>query len=129
MRSIIIAKCEHIYRDPSHTYVVFSCNLKELPKFVAIWGRCKIPIYGTRISDTTIEISDWHNTWIFEELSVEKWYRINMAPFNLDEVSKNFINSDLYKEETILLWQELGSLENPTIEQIDLYIEELNKRI
>jgi len=104
MRSVIIAKCEHIYEDQSHVYVVFDCSLKELPKFVAIWVHCKIPIYGTRISDTIIEISDWHNTVISKYLNVEKWYRIDIAPFNQDEVSKNFIDSDLYKEETILLW-------------------------
>lgn len=79
---------------------------------------------GTLLNNGIIELSTnnivehgrYYKIFVNIEISIkEGWEKVGQP-----------IND--YKEETVLLWQELGSLEDPPIEAIDLYISELNKR-
>lgn len=123
-RSIIIAKCIGTIENSTKTLLIFDKPLKDLcSKFVYIKN-----YFGTLLPSDIIEISS-HTT-----IEVNKYYKITVyndhkksgdCDWEWDIINQSM---DEHKEETVLLWQELGSLIDPPIETIDLYIDELNKR-
>ena len=123
-RSVIIAKCIGIVKVNGKSFAVFDKPLTSLcSKFICICNKTSMCL-GTLLNNGIIELGTnnivEHNRYykIFVDIEIsikEGWEKVGQP-----------IND--YKEETVLLWQELGSLEDPPIEAIDLYINELNKR-
>lgn len=123
-RSVIITKCIGIVKVNGKSFAVFDKPLTSLcSKFICVCNKTSMCL-GTLLNNGIIELSAnnivEHNRYykIFVDIEIsikEGWQKVGQP-----------IND--YKEETVLLWQELGSLEDPPIEAIDLYISELNKR-
>ena len=92
-RSAIITKCIGIVEISNKSFAIFDKPLTSLcSKFICVCNKTSMCL-GTLLN---ISIK-------------EGWEKVGQP-----------IND--YKEETVLLWQELGSLKDPPIEAIDLYI-------
>ena len=121
-RSVIIAKCIGLSQVDYKVSMVFDKPLHELcSKFVLVTDNLNA-IVGTLTKNDIIEI-DYE---AYTKFSVNKYYRI--IADDLGPNGYGWIKPNDYKEETLILWHELGSLIDPTIETIDLYIKELNFR-
>lgn len=124
-RSVIITKCIGIVKINNKSFATFDKPLTPLcSKFICIFNKTSMCL-GTLLNNEIIELSAnniiehgrYYKIFVNIEVSIkEGWEKVGQP-----------IND--YKEETVLLWQELGSLEDPPIEAIDLYINELNNRI
>jgi len=124
-RSVIIAKCIGSIEISNKTFLTFDRPLNELysEKFICISVGTQL-YFGTLLPNNIIEMS------LNVPIEINKYYKILTynAWFEEPEWQISKQPSEKYKEETVLLWQELGSLEDPSIEAIDLYINELNER-
>lgn len=124
-RSVIIAKCIGSIENSNKTLLTFDRPLNELcsEKFIYISVGTQL-YFGTLLPNNIIEMS------LNVPIEINKYYKISTYNAWFEELEWQISKqpSEKYKEETVLLWQELGSLENPPIEAIDLYINELNER-
>lgn len=124
-RSIIIAKCIGLSKANEKIYAIFDKPLSNLcRKFISISNK-ESSCLGTLLPNDLVELhydniircNNYYRIGIFTRELVDEW-DWEIIPQSIED----------YKEETVLLWQELGSLVDPPIEAIDLYIEELNRR-
>ena len=125
-RTVIITKCIGCTWSKNLVNVIFDKDLFCLgTKFVNLINpNCKITFVTLRPNG----VIEWYlhtENFDLDKKMLNHYFKI--IPYSLSSILQG-INKEKYEKETELLWNELGSLNDPTLEQIDLYIEELNKR-
>ena len=129
-RTIIIAQCTFLEKTSEYCKISFNKSLSELLPldYVNVYNETFI-IRGSHWDDivytapqfaANLNIGEWYAIEIINPLFANLgWGAYEPPPL---------LTPEDYHEETLLLWQELGSLENPSIEEINTYIYVLNKR-
>lgn len=124
-RSVIIAKCIGSIENSNKTLLTFDRPLNKLysEKFIYISVGTRL-YFGTLLPNDIIEMSP------DVPIETNKYYKISTYRVWSERLERLISkqSEEEYKEETAILWEELGSLVDPPIEEIDLYIEELNER-